>query len=392
MLTVTHLKALARRALPWCVLGLSVFAAAEAMAAVYFLYFSRTFYRPIYLERRDDHWLWRTEYHDWGGWHRPSSTAHHSERCFSVTYTSNSYGARDRERTMTETTKRAVVLGDSFIEGYGVDEPKRLSDLLEQHLGYEMLNFGMTNFGPLQYQILYDRLVREFQHDLVIVGVLPENDFVDNDIDFARSIRIYGKYYRPYYSPTGGVIYPRKRPAPNSQPFAAFADLREHRSWHDNLRHFFWLYGLRRELTVDVKTIFHPTGEQYIGYLEDDPARIEHVLGSLRAIHELAKPRPVLVVFIPDYRSWTYIEQHPEAYTQTVAVSMTDALRHDGIIAVDLLQAFMHRGLDKKSLYLPCDGHWSAAGHEAASVVLAPVVDDLLRHTGRVAASGRADR
>ena len=153
----------------------------EALSAAYFLLFARTYYRPLYLEGRNDQWLWRTEHDDWGSWHKASSVAHHTSNCFAVTYRSNAYGARDRERSIGSARGRAIVLGDSFVEGYGVDDGRRMTDLLGARLGYEMLNFGSVDFGPLQYELLYERLARRFEHDLVIVGVLPQNDFLDDD-------------------------------------------------------------------------------------------------------------------------------------------------------------------------------------------------------------------
>jgi hypothetical protein len=381
-----------RRALLWLLLTLWTFGLVEGAAAVYFLYFSRTFYRPVYLERRDDHWLWRTEHDDWGGWHRPSSTASHSHHCFSVSYASNSYGARDRERSRTASARRAVFLGDSFIEGYAVDEDKRVSSLLEQALAFEMMNFGMTHFGPLQYHILYDRLARTFDHDLVVVGLLPDNDFIDNDGEQARKMPTFGRHYRPLYAKDGGVFYPRSRPDPSAQPFARYADLPEGRRWHDNLRRMLWLYGLRQEISTNVMMLNHPTGSQYIGYLEHDPVRIANVVGSLRAIQQLAAPRRLLVVFLPDYKSWTYVQSHPGSYQTTVAARMGKVMDSHGIQSVDLLKTFMDRRLDKDALYLPCDGHWNNAGHRAAFEVLRPVVDDLLRTSTRIAAGAPPTR
>ena len=83
-----------------------------------------------------------------------------------------------------------------------------MTALLEHGLGFEMLNFGSAEFGPLQYAILYERLARRFDHDVVVVGVLPANDFVDNDRASARGWMAY----RPYYAADGGVTYVRSRP------------------------------------------------------------------------------------------------------------------------------------------------------------------------------------
>jgi hypothetical protein len=363
-------------------LMLGTFALIEAATAAYFLLkLSRTYYRPLYLEVRNDQWLWRTEHHDWGGWHKPSTTANHTHNCFSVSYSSNSHGARDRERSITAAANRAILLGDSFIEGYGVDEEERLSNLLEERLGLEMLNFGMTHFGPLQYQILYEKLARRFDHELVMIGFLPNNDFTGNDPDFGRQESDFARRYRPYYSKDGGIFYPRPRPSPDEAAvFAEHAiDLPERRRLSQNVLRLFWLYGLYREIRFNVTVLQYPVPSDYIGYFETDTFRIARATESILAIQKAAAPRPVLVFFIPDYDSWSYVERHPGSYAQSVVASLREVFEHNGITTIDLLTEFMNRGLDKDSLYLPCDGHWNGRGHRAALDVIAPVVRELFR-------------
>jgi hypothetical protein len=370
-----------KKILFWSFLVLWTFVLVEGPAAVYFLFFARTYYRPLYLEKRNDQWLWRTGFHDWGPWHRPSATAYHAANCFSVTYRSNAYGARDKERSTSTAAPRAVILGDSFIEGYGVDEDKRLSNLLERHAGREVLNFGMTHFGPLQYQLLYDEMIRKFDHSLVIIGFLPNNDFKDNDIEFARQFRDFGKDYIPYYGPDGGVVYPRSRPDPNEvTPFARYArDLPERRRLIHNAFRLSWLYGLYRDIRYNVTVLTYPQASTYIGYMESGATRIARATRSLLAIQKTAAPRPVLVLFLPDYNSWSYLAKHPEAYEKSAVVKMRALLEDHGIKTIDLMKEFMNRGFDRNALYLPCDGHWNERGHQAALEVVYPVVEDLLR-------------
>src|SRR5579863_9269336 len=62
-----------------------------------------------------------------GVWHRPNGTFIHKSGCYTVEYTTNSYGARDSERTLHSSQPRTIMLGDSFIEGMGVRAEDRLS-------------------------------------------------------------------------------------------------------------------------------------------------------------------------------------------------------------------------------------------------------------------------
>ena len=58
-------------------------------------------------------------------------------------YQANSLGMRDRERTRENTSgkPRAVVMGDSFVEGWGNEIGDRLTDHLETDFDREFLNF-----------------------------------------------------------------------------------------------------------------------------------------------------------------------------------------------------------------------------------------------------------
>jgi hypothetical protein len=71
----------------------------------------------------------------------------------------------------------------------------------------------------------------------------------------------------------------------------------------------------------------------------------------------------------------------------SVVAAMRPELERSGIKTIDLLTAFVSKGLGTEAvyrrLYLPCDGHWNDAGQRAASETLAPVADDLLKSTSR---------
>ena len=143
---------------------------------------------------------------DFGVWHRPSGHFYHQGGCYSVQYTTNSYGARDVERSLHSTQSRTVVLGDSFIEGVGAADNERLTNILEQRTGREYLNFGTGgDFGPLQYALLYKTLAGKFDHDTVLVGVLPDNDFRDMSLEWGK-VHHAGRY-RPYYADDFSITY-----------------------------------------------------------------------------------------------------------------------------------------------------------------------------------------
>src|ERR1700704_4339500 len=62
-----------------------------------------------------------------GTWHPPNGHFFHKSGCYSVEYITNSYGARDVERSLHSSLPRTIMLGDSFVEGYGLPAEDRLS-------------------------------------------------------------------------------------------------------------------------------------------------------------------------------------------------------------------------------------------------------------------------
>ena len=166
--------------------------------------------------------FWSDSNARFGVWHKAGVSVRHRKSCFDVVYQANSYGARDAERDLESDTPRVVVLGDSFVEGYGLDVGDRTSNLLEDHAGIEHLNFGSTgHFGPTQFYLVYEWLARDFEHDAVLVGILPDNDFLDDDFDYGRIA--YWNRYRPYWTgeyPDYELIYFPQSRAPENPTLA----------------------------------------------------------------------------------------------------------------------------------------------------------------------------
>ncbi len=94
--------------------------------------------------------FWKGHHPRFGVWHEPNAETVHERACFRVRYATNSVGARDAERSLDADAPRVVVLGDSFLEGWGVARDERLSERLESGTGFEHLNFAMAHFGPYQ--------------------------------------------------------------------------------------------------------------------------------------------------------------------------------------------------------------------------------------------------
>ena len=121
--------------------------------------------------------FWVDENPHFGMWHPANEEYTHIKSCFSALYTSNSYVAGDKERSKESKERQVLVIGDSFVEGCGLNSPERTSDLLEQKMRIEHLNFATSgHFVPTQYLLLYQHLSKQFRHDAVIIGLLSDND------------------------------------------------------------------------------------------------------------------------------------------------------------------------------------------------------------------------
>ena len=150
----------------------------------------------------------------WEVWHLPNKNVVHETACFTAHYSSNSLGMKDKPRSFEKKGLRVAVLGDSFTEGYGVDNSETFTSRLEEKLfagqGIEFLNFATSgSFGTVQEWLLYKDFVRKFKPDVVLVLFLNNNDVTDNSWWYWQ--RLAPERRRPYLVRNGGrfeLFYP----------------------------------------------------------------------------------------------------------------------------------------------------------------------------------------
>lgn len=193
----------------------------EVASYFYIKYINTNIQMPSYSLVNVNSKFWTFSDEHFGVWHHPSSTYLHKKPCFTAQYASNAFGMRDKERTKDADQPRVVILGDSFIEGWGNRSEDRLSNRLEASTGKEVLNFGTSGgFGTIQEWLQYKHMVKQFRHDVVLLGILPRNDFEDNSLDFYYTQDTDD--YRPYLVgdyPDYKLFYPVKS-CPSLQKFS----------------------------------------------------------------------------------------------------------------------------------------------------------------------------
>ncbi|MGB3616012.1 MAG: hypothetical protein WBA10_19630 [Elainellaceae cyanobacterium] len=314
---------------------------------------------------------WYTEFEDWGTWHRENAVTRHSSTCFSATYRSNDYGARDRDRPLQSDDDRIVFLGDSFIEGWGVNAEDRLTDQLEGQLATPVLNFGAAfHTGPLQYDIHYRQIASEFSHNQVIVGLLPANDFTDNDARYWRQERSgeFQTRYRPYYDKTGdpySALYLVPKPDGVRQMQSnEVEDLTVDGFLYNNT----WSYYVFKRLGKLQGD--RAIAREYSGYDDAERRQIRPVLSSLEQIQQQAEAQGatltlVLIPAIDDFARQTPGE------LLTIQPIFRRFAKQRGIRLIDLLEEMPKVEPDYRSYYHACDRHWSPYGNQVAAEAIA---------------------
>jgi len=295
-----------------------------------------------------------------GVWHRPNGHFFHKGGCYNVEYFTNSYGARDVERSLHAPLPRTVVLGDSMIEGFALPAEERLTNIMERDTGIEQLNFGTGgDFGPLQYFLLYKTMAAAFDHDLVLVGVLPDNDFHDMSLAWGKEHE--PDRYRPYYGDDFSVVY-----LGHFKPNAGESAWDHTEAW---MRAYLASYHVGQYIYSRFYWHLRPTYSGYNDYTEIDLARLKKALQDIKSVAD-ARGARMAVFLIPRVNDFLRLHQ---AGTNRLGPVMERWGNDVGIPVKDLLPDMEARSNgDFRSYFLSCDGHWSARGSTVAADILEP--------------------
>lgn len=238
---------------------------------------------------------------------------------------------------------RIVVLGDSMTVSAGVDFAEVYTSRLEErlrrsHPGVRVVNLGVGGYNLLQYALVLEEVGLALQPDLVVIGLVADNDF---------ALDTYEGNYR---------VASGQEPPP--QP-----------GWQESI------YVYRAYLGKAVARL-----ERLLGGKRDEGASSSSAEeawrrneAALEAILERARSRgiPVAGVVLP--QNWDYARQRA-AFARVLAVC-----RAHGLACLDLLERFLARGMEPRALRLNAlDSHpnakYNAAVAEELAAFLAPLV------------------
>ena len=128
----------------------------------------------------------------------PGGRYRHKEQEYEYIWANNALGMRDRERSLQSTSRpfRILFLGDSMVQGYGVQLEQsmvyRLEDRLntpQRETSIEVLNAGVYGYSPLLEYLYLQELMPTVDPDMVVVGFFLGND-VGDDYFYTQQTKI----------------------------------------------------------------------------------------------------------------------------------------------------------------------------------------------------------
>ncbi len=307
----------------------------------------------------------------WGSWHY-KETYTEKKQCFESVFHINNYGARDRERVKEGDTNRILFLGDSFIEGYGLNVEERLSDRLEHALQKEVLNFGCGYFTPTQEYLVYKDLAKNFSHNTIVIGILPFNDLAEDDTSFHEKDKFI--HYQPYFQgnyPDYNLLYRESdlsKSTFNKAGYYALQNSTRSRLTRILKEGSFW-YNIYQFIKSN-KPAENISGKPYSGYYDYTKSQSDKLKYILEKLKEEAAGKKVIVVLIPVKNDLLRFNgEIPGLSKEMAAFCYAKQLQF-----IDLLPAFDEQSPYPGDWYLTCDGHWNAAANKKAAEILLPLL------------------
>jgi hypothetical protein len=265
---------------------------------------------------------------------------------YDVPVTINKYGFRDRKDLRMSRPGDIFVVGDSFMFGYGVEEDKRLSNILEKKLGIPVYNIAIPgDFQDYRNLITYAQENGATVNNLII-GVCMEND-----------LRYY--YHADDQQGRSGL---------SQKIFSALQTLKEFlvpRSTSYNIisytvhhNRFLLQAGLSMCLIRDVEKMG----------LINTPRRDWNITisDSARKLKEISAPFNTTIIIVPSRALWVAEERDAEKLFHNKFIK---ALKNLGLNVIDLLPYFEEDG-NPTIYHFKNDGHWNERGHQKAAEVL----------------------
>ncbi|MBI3933027.1 MAG: SGNH/GDSL hydrolase family protein [Acidobacteria bacterium] len=316
--------------------------------------------------------------------HRPGARATIVGPEYAMTIAINSRGLRGAERDYAPASEvlRVLLLGDSFVEGLGVNDGQTVADFAEKELeaagqAAEVINAGIADYSTDQEYLLYREEGRRYGARVVAVFV--------HFNDLGANLSAKGGRKPLLIRPEGGrleVVPPtasRRRVDDGAPRAAGLASLR-------------WIERRLRDTSPRTHRLLAASGlwppvdpnerERFSVYSRRRAPPVEAAWARLRAIlralgSETARDGArLLLVYVPDRieldrHAWAIVQAKyalDASYAPDVVATRLGALADGlGLPLLDLRDAL--RG--SPDAYFERDMHWTATGHRLAGERLA---------------------
>ncbi len=202
----------------------------------------------------------------------------------------------------------------------------------------------------------------------MILSILPDNDFTDDD--FSKAPSVYGDRYRPYLIgryPDYELRYTQNKLKGRLRDMSRYVEGAFNEfSYTAKAYSYFKAYFKMRRRASSARKPDQASGDAAIPsrYFDFSGEEFDRMRYAIEQIVALAAPRPVLVISIPrrsDYARAKAVSARAPLSEKLEALSRTAHFTY-----IDLLERTGRRS-DLNDLFHSCDPHWSAAGHAMAA-------------------------
>jgi hypothetical protein len=332
---------------------------------------------------------------DFGPWFTPHQRTRYSGDCFDAyPVTTNFFGMRDKERTLEKPKGliRISVLGDSYPAALQVRDGRYFSvvaeDLLRvKGLPVEVLNFAFSGYGTGGELLLYRRMVRRFDSDVIVVVFSPGNDIRNNSMKldylaYGSKLEDYGSSsVEPYgyFSRTGETLDER----PNRRFDSPLKDFLKqnvlHRSYFLDFTYSKLLY-LRRaraahafeEQNREQANLEPQSGAPGVSNSEstdwEEAWKVTELLLGAFEREVRADGGKFCLVVLPDLVSSVNGGGLQASKRHNRIIALASRLKLDNLdLSPIWLEMIGNNEFVPADLVLPCDGHWNERGNRVAA-------------------------
>lgn len=290
-----------------------------------------------------------------------------------ITVVTNSNGYRNIPFSDLSKKERVLVVGDSFTEGWNVNQDETWVSLLDQNMpSSDFVNLGVHNHDIARYYMSVKHWVSELSPDRIVIAIFVENDVYEYpDADWLLTRLNFAKYFRSLWIAQDVKDVLGKQAARKASVNKVTAETDD--VWPSNCslpydglsEHYINSYIAARSRGLwqydETSATFEASISSSIEYLQ-------------RIVDEVSVP--VSLVLIPNRTdvddSWWAVNQCAFGLKDEQRRVFYDAFAAElDILGVDVVNLLgKMRAMGDRELYFRNDAHWNSLGHEAAAAII----------------------